>query len=74
MNDMGTGIEGGKRTFGHIIIIRSVESRDAMTAEPTSVPWEILKKMAKRIVTEIPEVTRVAYELTPKPPATIEYI
>jgi GMP synthase (glutamine-hydrolysing) len=74
MNDMGTGIEGGKRKFGHIIIIRSVESRDAMTAEPTPVPWEVLKKMAGRIVTEIPEVTRVAYELTPKPPATIEYI
>jgi GMP synthase (glutamine-hydrolysing) len=74
MNDMGTGIEGGKRKFGHIIIIRSVESRDAMTAEPTPVPWEVLTKMAGRIVTEIPEVTRVAYELTPKPPATIEYI
>jgi GMP synthase (glutamine-hydrolysing) len=74
MNDMGTGIEDGKRKFGHVIIIRSVESRDAMTAEPTPVPWEILMKMAKRIVTEIPEVTRVAYELTPKPPATIEYI
>jgi GMP synthase (glutamine-hydrolysing) len=74
MNDMGTGIENGKRKFGNVVIIRSVESRDAMTAEATPVPWEILKKMAKRIVTEIPEVTRVAYELTPKPPATIEYI
>ena len=74
MNDMGTGIENGKRKFGNVIIIRSVESKDAMTAEPTPVPWEILMKMAKRIVTEIPEVTRVAYELTPKPPATIEYI
>jgi GMP synthase (glutamine-hydrolysing) len=74
MNDMGTGIVDGKRKFGHIIIIRSVESRDAMTAEATPVPWDVLAKMARRIVTEIPEVTRVAYELTPKPPATIEYI
>lgn len=74
MNDMGTGIEDGKRKFGHVIIIRSVESRDAMTAEPTQVPWDILMKMSRRIVKEIPEVTRVAYELTPKPPATIEYI
>jgi len=45
-----------------------------MTAEPTEVPWEILMNISKRITTEIPEVTRVAYETTPKPPATIEYI
>ena len=74
LNDMGTGIEGGKRKFGHIIIIRSVESRDAMKAQPTPVPWDALMKMSRRIVKEIPTVTRVAYELTPKPPATIEYI
>jgi GMP synthase (glutamine-hydrolysing) len=74
LNDMGTGIEAGKRKFGHIIIIRSVESKDAMTAKATPVPWEALMKMSRRIVKEIPTVTRVAYELTPKPPATIEYI
>jgi len=74
MNDMGTGIEAGGRKFGHVVIIRSVESKDAMTAEPTQVPWDILTRMARRIVQEIPQVTRVAYELTPKPPATIEYI
>ncbi len=72
--DKGTGISGGKRTFGHIIIIRSVESRDAMTAEPTPIPFETLTRMAKRITEEIPDVSRVAYELTPKPPSTIEYI
>jgi GMP synthase (glutamine-hydrolysing) len=74
LNDMGTGVEEGKRKFGHVIIIRSVESRDAMKARPTPVPWEVLMKMSRRIVKEIPSVTRVAYELTPKPPATIEYI
>jgi GMP synthase (glutamine-hydrolysing) len=74
LRDMGTGIEGGKRKFGDIIIIRSVESKDAMTAKPTPVPWDILMKISRRIVKEIPSVTRVAYELTPKPPATIEYI
>jgi GMP synthase (glutamine-hydrolysing) len=52
----------------------SVESRDAMTAEPTQSPWEILFRISKRVTTEIPAVTRVAYEVTPKPPATIEYI
>ncbi len=73
-NDMGTGVEDGKRKFGHVIVVRSVESRDAMTAEPTRVPWEILTKLARRLTQEIPEVSRVAYELTSKPPATIEYI
>lgn len=73
-NDMGTGVEEGKRRFGHVIVVRSVESRDAMTAEPTRVPWEVLTKLARRITQEIPEVSRVAYELTSKPPATIEYI
>ncbi len=72
--DKGTGVVDGKRAFGDIVIIRSVESRDALTAEPTPVPFETLTKMAKRITKEIPRVTRVAYELTSKPPATIEYI
>lgn len=74
LSDMGTGIEEGKRLFGDIVIIRSVESQDAMTAKATAVPWDVLMKMSRRITREIPSVTRVAYELTPKPPATIEYI
>jgi len=49
LNDMGTGIEGGKRKFGHIIIIRSVESRDAMTAKATPVPWAVLMKMSEGV-------------------------
>ncbi len=74
LSDKGTGVEEGKRRYGEIIIVRSVESKDAMTAEVTKVPWEILTKISKRITSEIPEVVRVAYEITPKPPATIEYI
>jgi GMP synthase (glutamine-hydrolysing) len=74
LDDRGTGIEEGQRKFGNIIIVRSVESKDAMTAEPTEVPWDILMSISKRITGEIPEVSRVAYEITPKPPATIEYI
>lgn len=74
LSDKGTGVEEGARKFGEIIILRSVESKDAMTAEPTQIPWEILLKISKRITTEIPSVTRVAYEITPKPPATIEYV
>lgn len=74
LNDKGTGIEEGKRKFGDIVIIRSVESRDAMTAEASKVPWKIMVRISKRITEEIPEVVRVAYELTSKPPATIEYV
>jgi GMP synthase (glutamine-hydrolysing) len=74
LSDKGTGVEAGSRLFGDIIIVRSVESRDAITAEPTPVPWEILQKVTDRILAEVPDVVRVAYELTPKPPATIEYI
>jgi len=74
LNDKGTGVEKGKRKFGEIIVIRSVESRDAMTAKPTPVPFNILMKISTRITAEIPSVTRVVYEITPKPPATIEYI
>ncbi|MDI6844663.1 MAG: glutamine-hydrolyzing GMP synthase [Candidatus Saccharicenans sp.] len=74
MNDMATGVEEGSRKFGHIIIVRSVESQDAMTAQPTPVPWDVLTRLANRITREIPSVVRVAYEITPKPPATIEYI
>jgi len=72
--DKGTGIAGGARTFGDILIIRSVESKDAMTAEPSPIPFEILTRMARRITKTLPRVSRVAYELTSKPPATIEYI
>jgi GMP synthase (glutamine-hydrolysing) len=74
LSDRGTGIEEGKRKFGHVIIVRSVESKDAMTAKPTQVPWSALMKISRRITREVPSVTRVAYEITPKPPATIEYI
>ena len=74
LSDKGTGVEEGQRKYGGIVILRSVESKDAMTAEPTQVPWNTLLKLSQRITSEIPEVVRVAYELTSKPPATIEYI
>ncbi len=74
LSDKGTGIVEKEREFGDIIIVRSVESKDAMTAQPTQVPWDILMKVTERLTTELPNVVRVAYELTPKPPATIEYV
>jgi GMP synthase (glutamine-hydrolysing) len=77
LNDQATGVTGaeeGKRFFGDIIAVRSVESRDAIRADVTEIPWELLRKIQKRIVDEIPSVMKVLYDLTPKPPSTIEYI
>ena len=73
MNDRATGVREGKRAFGCIIVVRLVKSKDAITAEAVNVPWEVLKRIDKRITTEIPEVVHVLYSLTDKPPATIEF-
>lgn len=72
--DRATGIVEGKRVFGNIIGIRCVESKDALTASPTEIPSEILRTVADRIVKEVPGVVKVVYDITPKPPSTIEYI
>ncbi len=74
LNDRATGVVGGKRAFGNIIVVRSVESRDAMTAKVTKIPWETLQRIQERICGEIPGVTKVLYDITPKPPSTIEYV
>lgn len=74
LNDRATGIKKGKRAFGNIIVIRSVESKDALTAIPTKIPYTVLEKIQKRIVREIPQVTKVLYDMSPKPPSTIEYV
>lgn len=74
LNDKATGIKNGKRLFGNIIVIRSVESKDAMTALVSKIPLANLDQLQERTIKEIPEVNRVLFDLTPKPPATIEYI
>lgn len=68
-----TGVKGDSREYGHLVGLRIVDSLDAMTANVKEVDWKILKKMAERITREVPGVTRVLYDLTDKPPATIEF-
>ncbi len=73
LNDRATGIVGGKREFGQIIVVRCLHSVDARTATPVEVPWKKLARICERI-TAIKDVNRCLYDLTPKPPATIEYV
>lgn len=74
LNDRATGIRNNKREFGQIIVVRCIESTDARRATATELPWKTLNRICHRITTEVPDVNRCLYDLTPKPPATVEYI
>jgi len=71
-NLRSVGVKDGKRTFDYAVAIRAVNTIDAITAEWARIPYEILANISARIVAEVPHVNRVYYDITTKPPATIE--
>jgi GMP synthase (glutamine-hydrolysing) len=72
-NDKATGIKKGKRVYGNIVTVRIVDSQDAVTAKARQAPYEVLMRISERITGEIPSVVRCLYDITDKPPSTIEF-
>jgi GMP synthase (glutamine-hydrolysing) len=72
-NDKATGIKNGERVYGNIVTVRIVDSTDAVTAKARHVPYDVLMRISERITGEIPSVVRCLYDITDKPPSTIEF-
>jgi GMP synthase (glutamine-hydrolysing) len=67
------GVMGDERTYAHPIVVRAVQSDDAMTADWARLPYDLLERLSSRIIAEVPGVNRVAFDITSKPPGTIEW-
>lgn len=73
-NTKVTGVKGDIRDYGYLVVLRMVESLDAMTADVPELPWNMVKTISRRITAEIPEVTHVSLSVSDKPPSTIELV
>jgi len=74
LTDMkSVGVKDGKRTYGYVAALRAVKTVDFMSGEIVRLPWELLEKVSKRITGEVEGITRVVYDITGKPPGTIEW-
>ncbi len=67
------GVQGDGRTYGHALVVRAVTSEDAMTADFARIPYPVLERISSRVMNEVPGINRVAYDISSKPPATIEW-
>jgi len=73
LSDKATGMKDGKRVYGDIVVVRTISSKDAIKAKAIKLPYALLNKISKRLTTELPSVVRCLYDVTDKPPATIEF-
>ena len=72
-NMRSVGVQGDGRTYDYTLALRSVTTTDFMTADWTRIPYEVLDRVSVRIVNEVPHINRIVYDITSKPPATIEW-
>jgi len=67
------GVMGDERTYAHVVALRAVTSDDAMTADWVRLPYDLMERIANRVINEVAGVNRMVYDITSKPPGTIEW-
>lgn len=70
---LSTAVKGDGRAFAEVVAVRAYESKDIMTSQAAELPYPVIKRIANRIVNEVSGVSRVVYDVTGKPPATMEW-